>query len=285
MRNILRIAGYALGGLALLALLAALGIYLVSQRALSASTSPRPEALAASSTSASEAHRRMITLGCADCHGEGLRGDKFIDDPKLGTIWAPNLTEVAARASDQELAQAIRQGIGVDGRPLFIMPSLQYRFLTDTEVTDVIRAIRAVPRSGNATPPIKLGPLARVGIVTGRLEAQPAMIAANAGKGPPDLGAATAAGRHLVATHCSECHGMDLKGHELKPGTISTDLTIAGAYDDAAFAALLRTGRPADGRDLKLMDDVAKVTFAHFTDAEIAAIHAYLKARADAATN
>lgn len=36
-------------------------------------------------------------------------------------------------------------------------------------------------------------------------------------------------------------------------------------------------GRPLSGRDLRLMDDVARSRFVHFTYSEIAALHAYLK--------
>ncbi len=45
------------------------------------------------------------------------QGDLFIDDPKIAMLYAPNLTLVAAKATDEQLDQAIRQGIGHDGRP------------------------------------------------------------------------------------------------------------------------------------------------------------------------
>ena len=43
---------------------------------------------------------------------------------------------------------------------------------------------------------------------------------------------------------------------------------------------LIRTGVPPGGRKLKMMDSVAKEDLSHYTDEEIAAIHAYLSARA-----
>lgn len=39
----------------------------------------------------------------------------------------------------------------------------------------------------------------------------------------------------------------------------------------------MRTGRPLDGRQLGLMANVAVTRFAHFTDAEVSAVHAYLR--------
>jgi mono/diheme cytochrome c family protein len=263
-----------------LILVGAVGIYVKSNHALHAATNSRPERIAASTTPLAEAQRRIVTLGCTECHGANLQGRKFLDDPNLATVWAPNLTLVAARASDQQLARAIRQGIGADGRPLFIMPSTQYRYLTDSEVADVIRAVRAVPRGGKESAPIHLGPLGRIGVATGKLTSMPDQLAAQASLAAPDLGRATAFGRHLVMTHCSDCHGAPLKGAEPEPGVLSPDLVVAGAYDEAAFAKLLRTGRAADGRKLKLMGDVAPVMFPKLTDAEMKAMHDYLVERA-----
>jgi mono/diheme cytochrome c family protein len=97
----------------------------------------------------------------------------------------------------------------------------------------------------------------------------------------PDLGAATATGRHLVQTRCSECHGADLKGREVEPGTVSADLSLAGAYDSAQFRTLLRTGVAPGNKKLGLMGSVARDDFSHMTDAEIDAVHAYLVERAN----
>lgn len=42
----------------------------------------------------------------------------------------------------------------------------------------------------------------------------------------------------------------------------------------------MREGVPLDGRELGLMKRVAVGRFSHFTDEEIAALHAYARARA-----
>ena len=44
----------------------------------------------------------------------------------------------------------------------------------------------------------------------------------------------------------------------------------------------MRTGMPLDDRDLGLMAAVSRGRFSHMTDAEIADLHAYLVARAEA---
>jgi hypothetical protein len=66
----------------------------------------------------------------------------------------------------------------------------------------------------------------------------------------------------------------------VKPGDISPDLTIAGAYDLPAFKRLLRTGVPAGGQRLNMMGPTARSDLSHMTDGEIDQLYAYLQARA-----
>ena len=81
-------------------------------------------------------------------------------------------------------------------------------------------------------------------------------------------------------TNCAECHGPSFRGAEPKPGLKTPDLSIVGAYGLPAFAKLMRTGVPASGKQLELMDDVSKNDFSHYDDEEMAALHAYLVERA-----
>jgi mono/diheme cytochrome c family protein len=93
---------------------------------------------------------------------------------------------------------------------------------------------------------------------------------------PLDLGPATAAGRHLAATACGQCHGTDLAGGHGAPGP---DMMVRGGYSRVQFGALMRKGETPQGRDLDPMSQVARSSFSHFTDAEIDQIYAYLDAR------
>jgi hypothetical protein len=68
-------------------------------------------------------------------------------------------------------------------------------------------------------------------------------------------------------------------GGEPKPGTKAPDLIVAGAYDLPEFKRLMRNGVASGNRKLGLMGEVARDDFRHFTDEEIAAIHAYLAER------
>jgi len=284
MAKILRWAGYLFGALLLIVIAAALAIWALSQRTLGERPQAKPERLIpASEASLETGQYLLVARACAECHGDQVRGAKFLDIPKVATLYAPNLPLLAKTATDQQLAQAIRQGIGHDGRPLLIMPSESYQFFTDAETAALIKAIRALPPTGAATPPVRIGPRGRVGIVIGKLETGPALVEHYAASQPADLGPQFAAGRHIAMTVCSGCHGSTFGGKEAEPGTFAPDLTKTGAYDLPAFTRLLRTGLPPSGKELKMMTGVSRKAFSHMTDAEIAQLHAYLKERANRA--
>jgi mono/diheme cytochrome c family protein len=281
MRKPLRWAGIGLGGLITLLIVAAIAVFVWSQIILGRHYSAAAEALPVLSAAEKAAAPRLArVLGCLGCHGEGLKGKLMFDAPGVARVVAPNITEVAAKASDQQLAAGIRQGIGHDGRGLFIMPSPQYSRLTDRETAALVGWIRTLPRAQGQTRGLSAGPIGRLGIVIGSFRPGPAGVAEYRTQAPIVAGPEHEAGRHLAATACSECHGPALMGGSAGPDEKTPDLRVAAGYDPAQFRALIRTGRPPDGRDLGLMATVAKADFSHLTDTEIDALHAYLTARA-----
>ena len=284
MRTALRWVGYFAGFLLLLVVLAAAYVWIVSSNALTSRADAHTETLAAATPAQiADGTRQLSILGCVSCHGEGLRGKLFFDVPNVAKLYAPNLTLIAAQSDDQKLAESIRQGVGHDGRSLFVMPSAQYSRLTDAETTALVHAIRQQPRGGTQMPPISVGLLGRIGIATGKFKMQPDLVAEYAERMPADLGPQFASGRHLAMTNCAECHGSTLSGGEPKPELKAPDLSIVGAYDLPKFTRLMRTGVPASGKKLELMDEIARNDLSHYNDAEIAALYAYLHERAQKA--
>jgi len=280
MKRVFRWAGYGAGILVMLALLFAAWVWFASWRVTSRVHEARPERLAApSAAQLADAPRQARILGCVSCHGERLRGRMMFDGQPFATVWAPNLTELAARASDQQLAAAIRQGVGHDGRALFVMPSPMYSRLSDQETAALIAYVRAVPRAGEPVSGIIWGPIGRYVLAKGGVPSAVDRIEEFRVRQPYDSG--PAAGRRLAATVCSECHGADLGGGQPTPDEDAPDLAVAGAYDLAQFRTLMRTGRPPSGRDLALMREVAEQDLRHLTDAEIGQLHAYLRARSE----
>ena len=277
MSKAVRWLGYGAGAIAALVVAAVILVWLLSERALAEKVEPRESHLASpSATQMADGTRQLRILGCLSCHGAGLRGQKFIEIPGVATIHAPNVARLASGMTDAQLDHAIRQGIGHDGRALFVMPSQQYQFMTDQEVAALIGAIRKLPVGGQDQPGIALLPKGRVGVALGKFPNVPTMAAAYRNQPLPDLGPASAKGRHLVQTNCLECHGADLKGREIHPGAVSADLAVVGAYDSDQFRTLLRTGVTPGKKDIGMMGEVARSDFSHMTDDEIDAIHTYL---------
>ena len=64
-------------------------------------------------------------------------------------------------------------------------------------------------------------------------------------------------------------------------GSAAPNRSIGGAYDYDQFRTLLRTGKTPGNKKLRLMKEVAEKDFVHLKDAEIKALHDYLRARAE----
>jgi mono/diheme cytochrome c family protein len=174
------------------------------------------------------------------------------------------------------------------------MPSAVFSTVTDAELAAVLAFVRSRPPGGAPTPDEPPGLLSRLAVVLGAwggagggsadppgpagLRSSPVLVAAARMRPPLDAGREHARGRHIARTVCTECHGSDLSGD---PTEGAPDLMVAAAYEPAAFRRLLRTGVPPGGRDLGIMSETAREDFRVFTDAEIEALHGYLRARAE----
>jgi mono/diheme cytochrome c family protein len=281
MRKALRCAAIGVAGLVALLIVGAVVVFAWSEAILRRDYAAAREVLPpVSIAEKAEAPRLARVLGCLSCHGEGLKGKLMFDAPGVARVFAPNITEVAAKSSDQQLAAGIRQGIGHDGRGLFIMPSPQYSRLTDRETAALVAWIRTLPRTAGQTRGLTAGPIGRLGLVTGSFRPGPEGVAEYRSQVPIRLGAEHEPARHLAAAACAECHGPALMGGSAGPDQKAPDLSVAAGYDPAQFRALMRTGRPPDGRDLGLMATVSKDDLSNLTDDEIDALHGYLTARA-----
>lgn len=276
-------------GLVALVLLAAATIWVGSELVLRKSHAlPASDFVASGSPEAvAEGERLATVLGCADgCHGPGLGGGIFLEDPALGRIVAANITEVVAEYSDADLDRSIRHGIRPDGRSVIGMPSHLFRHMTDADFDALVSYLRSQPVVPNPDlPSTRLGPLARFGVLVGMFETN-AVMALDDSEAQAAIAAQRAyarndierRGHYLTTLTCADCHAPNLGGDPRAAGG-TPDLRMALAYDDDAFRALLREGRAHDGRDIGTMGEVY-THFRHFTDDEIAAVHAFLRARA-----
>lgn len=272
-----------IGAAVLLLLLVAAGVvYALSERVMDRTYDETvaldPDfTVPADPASIAEGERLARIHGCYNgCHGEQAEGGLFFDDFAFGTMKAPDLTRAVHTLSDAELERVIRHGVRPDGSTVYVMPSDMFYNLSDEDLGDILAFLRSLPRTDGPEVAFRPGPLARVFLGFEKFEPTAATIDHDAPRLPTGEGGdPMTRGRYLATTSCTECHGMDLEGSDGPPET-TPSLRIVASYSPDEFHTLMRTGTPRDGRDLRLMDDMSRKRFSHFTDEEIDALHIYL---------
>jgi mono/diheme cytochrome c family protein len=209
-----------------------------------------------------------------------------------GTIIAPNITPDretgAGNWSDDQLARAIREGIGHDGRALFpLMPYEHFRSLSDEDLASIIVYLRALPRVRNPLPRTEI-----IFPVKYLIRSVPEPVTAPVPA--PDLSTPEKRGDYLVTEGgCSDCHtpvdthqmplpGMDFAGGFILEGSfgrvasanITPDPTGISYYDTKMFIDTMRSGK-VRARVLNPVMPVA--VYGGMTDQDLSAIFAYLK--------
>jgi mono/diheme cytochrome c family protein len=263
----------------LLLVVAAGVVYALSERIVSRTYDVPAEAIAIPTDSAAivEGERLARTRGCYNgCHGEAAEGGLFIEDRLLGTIDAPDLTRVVRALTGEQLERVIRHGVRADGSSVFVMPSADFYHLTDDDLGAIVAFLRTLPPTDGPETRVRLGPLGRLLFVMGEFQPAAATIEHDAPRTDPGDGSdPLLVGEYLARTACAECHGRNFEGSE-GPPEATPNLAITAAYSPEEFLTLMRTGVPRDGRDLRLMDDMSRKRFSHFTNAEIDGLYAFL---------
>jgi len=243
--------------------------------------------------------------GCLYCHSEHqwkAPGDPIVPGSEgsgevlpygdlPGRIVAPNLTPDPATGAgtwtDDQLARAIREGIGHDGRALFpIMPYEHYRKMSDEDLASVIVYLRSLPAVRHALPPTEI--IFPVKFLI-RSVPQPVTspIADDNSTDPVLRGA-----KLVNLAGCIDCHtamdkgerlpGLDFAGGEPFPGpwpliasaNITPDASGISYYDEALFLDVMRTGQV---RARKLSDVMPISIYENLSDDDLKAIFSYLR--------
>src|SRR5207237_10845737 len=105
--------------------------------------------------------RLAQVLGCRGCHGQDLQGQPWEEEADLAISFSSNLTRALPAYSDALLERAIRQGVRLDGSPLWGMPSEIFTELDPADLTAVIVYLRTVRPAGVIHPRIVFGPRGR----------------------------------------------------------------------------------------------------------------------------
>lgn len=274
MHRAIKWLGIILGILLGLLLVAALGIFLQSNRLLKRTHDiPLTDFVAPSGDSIVRVGARLATVrGCNGCHDADLGGGVFFNEPRIAVLAAPNLTALASTYTDAELYRALRHGVARDGRGLIAMPSTMFYHLSDADLGAIIAWVRAQPVVEREILPVRVGPLGRLGLVTGMYNTEASRIDHEAPRLDPNPADTLRFGAYLARTSCTECHGLDLQGQDLAP-----DLAVVAGYTEGQFSHLLYAGVPIGGRELGLMAEVARSRFSHMTAEEHHALYRYLR--------
>ena len=227
-----------------------------------------------------EGLRVATRLGCNGCHDKNAAGGVFMENPQVGRVVAPNLTERRHLYDDAGLAALLRTGKTHDGHPPLGMPIYMFQYLSDGEVRDITAWLRSLSNVEHPLPATAYSKDVAKAIADGTLpyldDVKP-----DPGNVPPATRPVEplALGKYLAFTTCTECHGRDLNGWG--PDDPTPSLVVAKAYTAEKFARLMKTGEVATGGKSKtgMMSEVAAWRFSVLTDAEVAALKLYLDSR------
>ncbi len=284
MNKLVKWVGIPLGILLVLALIGGSVLVMSAKSKIAATYSVTDLLDAVPSDSAALARGEHITHThvCRDCHGESLQGKVFADVPPFRIV-APNLTSGNGGVGSQyrgvaDWDRSIRHGIRPNGTALIIMPSKVFHRLSDSDAASLIAYLQSIPAVDNELPTREIKPIGMMLVGAGAFDPAAEVNLEPANTMAPTAGATAEYGKYIVSTLCAYCHGDDLQGGPALDPVTPPPPTLAAAsvWPLDQFATTLRTGVAPDGRQLNaLMMPI--VSFSHFTDDEVAAIHLYLK--------
>jgi mono/diheme cytochrome c family protein len=245
-------------------------------------------------------------LGCFACHSDrdwtkhdapvvaGTNGGgspQFALEDLPGEVHPPNISPDketgAGNWSDDQLARAIREGIGNDGRALFpFMPYENFRHLSDEDLASVVVYLRSIPPVHRAVPKTEL-----IFPVKYLIRAVPAPVTESVP--PPDVSTPVKRGEYLVTIGgCRDCHspqrdgqrlaGLDLAGGfelrgpwgDVASANLTTDPSGIPYYDESLFLDAIHTGYV---KARKLTQIMPWWAFRGLNDDDLKAIYAYLR--------
>lgn len=247
--------------------------------------------------------RYLAVLGdCESCHdrpgGQPYAGGLPLATP-FGTIYSANITPDRETGigdwSADNFWNAMHRGVRPDGAKLY--PAFPYPYFTHITraESDALYAYFRTVSPASYRPPANRLPFP--------LNIRFLVTFWNALNFKEDTAPTTGptSGEHIVRGlgHCGACHspktflGGDRKGHDLEGGkldnwfapALTSDVrTGLGAWSAPEVAEFLKTGRNARANGSASMAEVITHSTSHMTDADLAAIAAYLKAQPPRAT-
>ena len=242
-------------------------------------------------------------LGCLDCHSQvnsepqpgvapvftNVGGGRIMVNDRGFVLAAPNITPDidtgAGDWTDDQLARAIREGIGHDGRALFpIMPYQFFRNLSDEDLASVVVYIRSIPPVHQALPRPQIPfPVSRL------IKSAPEPVLTPVIYSKHDR---VSRGWYLTRIgSCINCHtpddqmhhpikgmefagGKQIEGFPARSANITPDPSGISYYDEAMFIRVIRTGH-VGARAVN--PPMPWWVFRNMSDEDLKSIFAYLR--------
>mgnify|MGYP001305376414 CR=1 FL=1 len=291
MKTVFRWVGIVFGVLVGLIILTIGAIYFITESRINKTYDIQVETVAIPTDAATiEYGKHVATIrACIECHGEDLGGKIYIEDPAVGRLVTSNLTAgkngSGSSYTDADYVRAIRHGVGSDGKPLLLMPSLEFYYLSDADLGAVIAYVKSVPPVDSDLPRNQVAlPLRAIYLFSGEVGMLSAEVIDHESPPPiaPEAGVTDAYGEYLAVT-CTGCHGKGLSGGPI-PGAPpgwpeALNLTPGGeliGWSEPDFIAAMRTGVTPAGRQLRNEFMPWKV-LGQMTDDELRALWLYLQ--------
>lgn len=209
-----------------------------------------------------------------------------------GRIVAPNLTPDpetgVGRWTDDQLARAIREGIGHDGRALFpMMPYTHYRKMPDEDLASVVVYFRSLPPLRNQLPPTEI-----IFPVKYLIRDVPQPVTSPVAEIPATLDPLSRGEQLVNLAGCTDCHTPQDKGQDIPGMSFAGGLPFPGPwgnvssanltpdpsgipyYDEALFLQAMHTGS-VQARQLNPIMPVK--VYRHLSDEDLKAMFAYLR--------
>jgi mono/diheme cytochrome c family protein len=291
MKGAFKWGGIAVGAILGLLLLGILVLYSLGQMRLKKKYDIHRQSIVIPTDAESlvEGKRIFQYRGCEACHGKQLEGLVYLDNPAIGQVITPNLTTgrggIGAQRTDEDLIRAIKHGLRPDGTPLLFMPSTEFYYLTDDDLSKVLAYIRSVPPVANEMP---LSQLSFTGFVvmniTRDITFLPAEIIPHDETPPvaPKPGVTAEYGIYLSIS-CHVCHGPTLSGGKIPgfppewpaaPNLTSGKGSRLLTWGEDGFIEILRTGKK-HGRAIH-PTYMPWTSYRYMTDDELRAVYMYL---------
>ncbi|MFK7922917.1 MAG: cytochrome c [Bacteroidia bacterium] len=224
-----------------------------------------------------EGNRLAKIHGCSNgCHGPDAKGQVWIDRPGI-KVTTPNLPRIFSDFTDAELERSIRGGVKADGSSTLIMPSSEYYYFSDYDLSAIIAYFRSLPPEASEGPEadFTLGWKPRLELIQGEFKVEAEKIATYPARiASIDTTDLHQFGHYITATSCGGCHGHDLMGGSIGSGP-TPSLKIVAAYSEAEFDRFMTSGIAKGERETR-MSNKARKSFSHLTPNELDALYTYL---------